>query len=152
VFSSSIANPTSDTNCNEFAGCLFTMELYCTPKVNTLQLHTSGNSLSTSKLPVRVSGLDWTIDRNLSVETLFVTLLYGTLLFSLLSGHSCFHCYAIGLLRYYGTVTTLHCQLLQQRWHYWVKGTSHMHHHQGNPICHSIVKMTIFLDIIHRLS
>jgi hypothetical protein len=36
------------------------------------------------------------------METLFVTLLYGTLLFSLLSGHSCFHCYAIGLLHFYG--------------------------------------------------
>jgi hypothetical protein len=42
------------------------------------------------------------------------------------------------LLRYYGTVTTLHYQLLQQRWHYWVKGTSHMQHHRGNPVCHSM--------------
>jgi hypothetical protein len=44
------------------------------------------------------------------------------------------------LLRHYGTVTTLHYQLLQQRWHYWVKGTSHMQHHQGNPICHNTIK------------
>jgi hypothetical protein len=28
--------------------------------------------------------------------------------------------------------------LLQQRWHYWVKGTSHMQHHQGNPIYHNM--------------
>jgi hypothetical protein len=54
-----------------------------------------------------------------------VTLLYGTLVFS--------------LLRYYGTIATLYYQLLQQRWHYWVKGTSHMQHHQGNPICHNIL-------------
>jgi hypothetical protein len=65
--------------------------------------------------PFRLQLLDWTVDRHPSMETLFVTLLYGTVLFSLLSGHSCFHCYAIGLLRYYGTVTTLHCQLLRQR-------------------------------------
>jgi hypothetical protein len=49
------------------------------------------------------------------------------------------HCYvfcldccleaSVWLLYYYGTVTTLHYQLLQQRWHYWVKGTSHMQHY-----------------------
>jgi hypothetical protein len=30
----------------------FTMELYCTPKVNTLQLNTAGNSLNTSTRPI----------------------------------------------------------------------------------------------------
>jgi hypothetical protein len=52
------------------------------------------------------------------------------------------------LLHYYGTVTTLHYQLLQQRWHYWVKGTSHMQHHQGNPICHNIEGLTLQLCVL----
>jgi hypothetical protein len=30
-----------------YSGSLFTMELYCTPKVNTLQLNTVGNSSNT---------------------------------------------------------------------------------------------------------
>jgi hypothetical protein len=34
-------------------GVLFTMELYCTPKVNTLQLNTVGNSWNTRTRPTR---------------------------------------------------------------------------------------------------
>jgi hypothetical protein len=34
-------------------GSLFTMELYCTPKVNTLQLNTVGNSSNTRTRPTR---------------------------------------------------------------------------------------------------
>jgi hypothetical protein len=34
-------------------GVLFTMELYCTPKVNTLQLNTVGNSSNTRTRPTR---------------------------------------------------------------------------------------------------
>jgi hypothetical protein len=34
-------------------GVLFTMELYCTPKVNTLQLNTVGNSPNTHTHPTR---------------------------------------------------------------------------------------------------
>jgi hypothetical protein len=36
-------------------GFLFTMELYCTPKVNTLQLNTVGNSWNTSTRPTCTS-------------------------------------------------------------------------------------------------
>jgi hypothetical protein len=43
------------------------------------------------------------------METLFVTLLYGTLAFIVIGARM------FSLLRYYGTVTTLHYQLLQQR-------------------------------------
>jgi hypothetical protein len=36
-----------------YSGVLFTMELYCTPKVNTLQLNTVGNSWNTRTRPTR---------------------------------------------------------------------------------------------------
>jgi hypothetical protein len=36
-------------------GVLFTMELYCTPKVNTLQLNTVGNSSNTRRRPTRTA-------------------------------------------------------------------------------------------------
>jgi hypothetical protein len=34
-----------------YSGVLFTMELYCTPKVNTLQLNTASNSSNTRTRP-----------------------------------------------------------------------------------------------------
>jgi hypothetical protein len=39
--------------CNVLGGSLFTMELYCTPKVNTLQLNTDSNSWNTRMRPTR---------------------------------------------------------------------------------------------------
>jgi hypothetical protein len=37
-----------------YSGVLFTMELYCTPKVNTLQLNTASNSSNTRRRPTRM--------------------------------------------------------------------------------------------------
>jgi hypothetical protein len=39
--------------CNELGGFYFTMELYFTPKVNTLQLNTVDNSWNTRTRPTR---------------------------------------------------------------------------------------------------
>jgi hypothetical protein len=39
--------------CNVLGGSLFTKELYCTPKVNTLQLNTARNSSNTRTRPTR---------------------------------------------------------------------------------------------------
>jgi hypothetical protein len=36
-----------------YSGSLLTMELYCTPKANTLQLNTAGNSPNTRTRPTR---------------------------------------------------------------------------------------------------
>jgi hypothetical protein len=38
---------------NVLGGSLFTMELYCTPKFNKLQLNTVGNSSNTRTRPTR---------------------------------------------------------------------------------------------------
>jgi hypothetical protein len=46
-----ICKPSELVHIVAYSGSLFTMELYCTPKVNTLQLNTVGNSWNTRTRP-----------------------------------------------------------------------------------------------------